>query len=148
MLSDLNDYLLNDLSLIVIEYVKFSEKQLSLIMNQKVNHSDIYLVAKSRWLTHEEQMMVSKNKDPYSASCLFFKEDDRFSLATVYPPHKPNMHYLVVNSKNVSRAIDMTQAINRLDKESKKPVHFHNSTIVIADDNKTFRVYDFDSDFT
>ena len=32
MLSDLNDYLLNDLSLLVIEYVKFSDKQLSLLM--------------------------------------------------------------------------------------------------------------------
>jgi hypothetical protein len=54
----------------------------------------------------------------------------------------------MVNTKNFSKRIDITQAIQRFQKESKKPVHFHGSTIVVADDDQTFRVYDFDLDFT
>lgn len=38
MLSDLNDYLLNDLSLIVIKFVKFTDKQLTMLMNLKAYH--------------------------------------------------------------------------------------------------------------
>jgi hypothetical protein len=148
MLSDLNHYLINDLCLIVIEYVKFSDKQLALLMNQKVKPSDIYLFGTARWLIKHERIMVLKNIDPdsYSVCSSSVKQDIRFSLATVYYYNKPTMHYLV-NNTNFSKKVDITKAIHRLEKECKKPFHLHGSTIVVADDDHTFTVYDFDLDF-
>jgi hypothetical protein len=54
----------------------------------------------------------------------------------------------MVNTKNLAKRVDITKASHRLQKETRKSIHFHGSTIVIADDDTTFRVYDFDLDFT
>jgi hypothetical protein len=139
MLSDLNDYLLNDLSMIVIEYIKFSDQQLSLLMNQKMDPRTRNFA--ERYVTKEEQAKLTKYFRTL-CSCTRFRQDPRLSIVYAFQAS------FMVNTENFSKQVDITQAIERLRIESKKSFHFHGSTIVVADDDKTFRVYDFDLDFT
>jgi hypothetical protein len=152
MLSDLNDYLPNDLSLIVIEYVKFSDKQLSILMNQEMDSDWIYMV-EVRCLTKDEQAKIIQFAG-YLCSCDRFQQDARLSIVysvgggTGCDGRGFRSGILMVNTSNFSKQVDITKARVRISLKKKHSIHFHGSTIVIADDDKTFRVYDFDSDFT
>jgi hypothetical protein len=144
MLSDLNDHLLNDLSLIVIEYVNFSDKQLSLLMNQKIHQTFSLWSGHLRYLTREEGEKVAQYHQWSSTSlCALMTADERLSIVFILKD------ILLVKTENFSQYICCTQACRRCaDQQKKYSFHFHGSTLVIADDDKTFRVYDFDSDFT
>jgi hypothetical protein len=131
MLSDLNDYLPNDLSLIVIEYVKFSDKQLSIIMNQEIDPRSCY----DLWYGHLRYLTQAEGEN------VLLTSDERLSIVFNFND------ILLVKTKNFSQYIRITRAYRRCE-QKKYSLHFHGSTIVVADDDKTFRVYDFDSDFT
>ena len=139
----LNHYLLNDLSLIVIEYVKFSDKQLSLLMNQTTDAN--YMLDKTmRFLSHDEEEQVAQYRPWILASSYPLKEDNRFSIVIIDITGRCS-EFLLANTLNFSKRVRITQAIRRCQKDRRKPFHFHGSTIVVAED---VRVYDFDSDFT
>jgi hypothetical protein len=144
MLSDLNDYLLNDLSMIVIEYIKFSEKQLALLMNEKTDEKCIKTNL-SRWMNRNETKMLGIIKKDYFRSWYCqFTDENRLTLLSFCKP----LRYRMAHSNNFSIGFDITKAYLRQWTEHKRSIHFHGSTIVVADDDKTFRVYDFNLDFT
>lgn len=149
MLSDLNNYLINDLSLLVIEYVKFSDKQLSLIMNEKKDSELLWQPGTHRFVTEDEAQKVATyfEYNVFSLSRLF-AEDNRISVVDACSYKNNKFETFMVNTENFFKGINITKAMDRYRNKSKKFIHFHGSTIVVADDDFLFRVYDFDSDFT
>jgi hypothetical protein len=144
----LNQYLLNDLSSIVIEYVKFSDNQLSLLMNETINDDYYVYGGHRRYLTAQEREEIKEYKPLVVASCRAFDEDNRLSLVLPFNNNCLWDIFLMVNTKNFAKYVCVTTAVRRIDKQKKHSIHFHGSSIVVADDDTTFRVYDFDLDFT
>lgn len=143
MISLLDSYLLHDLSKIVLEYVKFTEKQLDLIMNSK----PLPYVYGERGHLNEEQLKECKT------SCVLagyekMAEDQRFSMVFTMNNSESMMDILLVKTNDFSKYVKVTMAMRRKRYYQKNSIHFHGDTIVVATENEKdskYQIYDFES---